>query len=74
AGLSIGAGRSAYETTGGQVAVAVALLAVGACWGWAGRMMRLPDESRVFLGESSAPSAAPPMRGQKPRRPEKVDR
>ena len=48
AGLAIGTGRSAYETTGGQVAVGVGLLAVVACWLWSGRLMRLPEEPRVF--------------------------
>ncbi len=49
AGLSIGTGRSAYETAGGQVAVAIGLLGVVACWVWSGRLMRLPLEPRVFL-------------------------
>jgi len=48
AGLTIGTGRSAYETAGGQLAVAVGLLAVMACWAWSGRLMRLPEEPRVF--------------------------
>jgi tight adherence protein B len=48
AGLSIGAGRQAYETAGGQVAVAVGLIAVAVCWVWSGRLMRLPDQPRVF--------------------------
>ena len=48
AGLTIGTGRSAYETAGGQLAVAVGLLAVVACWAWSGRLMRLPEEPRVF--------------------------
>jgi tight adherence protein B len=48
AGLSIGTGRSAYTTTGGQVGVAISLLSVVACWMWAGRLMRLPQEPRVF--------------------------
>jgi tight adherence protein B len=48
AGLSIGAGRHAYETAGGQVAVAVGLVAVAACWVWSGRLMRLPEQPRVF--------------------------
>ncbi len=48
AGLSIGAGRAAYETAGGQAAVAVGLASVAACWAWSGRLMRLPDEPRVF--------------------------
>jgi tight adherence protein B len=48
AGLTIGTGRAAYETTGGQIAVVVGLLAVVACWAWSGRLMRLPEEPRVF--------------------------
>jgi len=49
AGLSIGTGRHAYETTGGQVAVAFGIAMVVACWAWAGRLMRLPEEDRVFV-------------------------
>ena len=48
AGLAIGDGRSAYQTPGGQLAVAVGLAAIVACWVWAGRLMRLPDHERVF--------------------------
>ena len=48
AGLSIGTGREAYRTLGGQLAVAVGLLVVAACWLWAGRLMKLPTEERVF--------------------------
>jgi tight adherence protein B len=48
AGLSIGTGRHAYETAGGQVAVAIGLLAVVACWIWSGRLMRVPQQPRVF--------------------------
>ena len=47
-GLSIGNGREAYGTATGQALVAVALLLVIACWVWAGRVMRLPTEDRVF--------------------------
>ncbi|MGZ4683982.1 MAG: type II secretion system F family protein [Acidimicrobiales bacterium] len=47
-GLSIGNGRSAYQTPFGQVIVVVALGLVVLCWLWAGRIMRLPDEQRVF--------------------------
>lgn len=47
-GLSIGNGRAAYETPLGQVVVVVALAMVVLCWLWAGRIMRLPDEQRVF--------------------------
>jgi tight adherence protein B len=47
-GLSIGDGRRAYETTTGQLGVVVALAMVLACWLWSGRIMRLPEEQRVF--------------------------
>lgn len=50
AGLSIGTGRDAYRTAVGQVAVAFGLAMVAACWVWAGRLMKLPDEERVFGG------------------------
>jgi tight adherence protein B len=48
AGLSVGTGRSAYETAEGQFAVVVGLAVVIGCWVWAGRIMRVPDEQRVF--------------------------
>lgn len=48
AGLSVGTGRSAYETPGGQAAVVVALAMTVVCWVWAGHIMRLPTERRVF--------------------------
>jgi tight adherence protein B len=48
AGLRIGDGREAYQTGLGQVAVAVALAIIGVCWVWASRIMRLPEEERVF--------------------------
>lgn len=51
AGLSIGNGRSSYETPFGQLAVASGLMAVVLCWMWSGRLMRLPDEPRVFASE-----------------------
>jgi tight adherence protein B len=47
-GLSIGNGRAAYQTPFGQAVVVVALGLVLACWVWSGRIMRLPDEQRVF--------------------------
>jgi tight adherence protein B len=52
AGLSIGTGRSSYETPLGQLGVVVGLVVVVICWVWAGRLMRLPAEPRVFLSES----------------------
>jgi tight adherence protein B len=48
AGLTIGTGRQAYGTAGGQVAVVIGLAAVAACWWWAGRLMRIPGSPRVF--------------------------
>ena len=48
AGLAIGTGRSAYESPGGQIAVVAAVVAVAACWLWSARLMRLPEEPRVF--------------------------
>ena len=48
AGLTIGTGRHAYATAGGQIAVVIGLLAIGACWSWSGRLMRMPESERVF--------------------------
>lgn len=48
AGLSIGTGREAYQTALGQVLVALGLFVVVGCWLWAGRLMQLPEEERVF--------------------------
>jgi len=48
AGLAVGNGRSAYTTPIGQLAVLSALVMMAACWRWAGRMLRLPTEDRVF--------------------------
>lgn len=47
-GLSIGDGREAYADAQGQALVAVALLLTLVCWLWAGHVMKLPDEDRVF--------------------------
>jgi len=48
AGLSIGTGRQAYQTAIGQIGVAVGLGMIVVCWVWAGRLLRLPEEERVF--------------------------
>ena len=48
AGLSVGNGRAAYQTPLGQAAVLVAVAMVAGCWVWAGRMLALPGEERVF--------------------------
>lgn len=47
-GLSIGDGRAAYATDLGQAAVVTAMAMMALCWIWAGRLMRLPEEDRVF--------------------------
>lgn len=49
-GLSIGTGRSAYQTTLGQGALVAGIASVVVCWVWAGRLLRLPEEERVFDG------------------------
>ena len=48
AGLSIGTGRAAYQTAIGQLLVALGVVVVAGCWLWAGRLLRLPEEDRVF--------------------------
>jgi tight adherence protein B len=49
-GLQIGDGKAAYRTTTGQIAVVVGIAMVVLCWAWAGRMLVIPDERRVFGG------------------------
>jgi tight adherence protein B len=48
AGMSVGNGRSAYQTTIGQLLVCLAITMVVLCWWWAGRIMRLPQQRRAF--------------------------
>lgn len=48
AGMSVGNGRSAYATPTGQVLVVAGIAMTAACWVWAGQIMRLPPEQRVF--------------------------
>ena len=48
AGMAIGTGRDAYATPEGQLLIAAGSLATAACWWWAGRIMHVPDERRVF--------------------------
>jgi len=48
AGLAIGNGRAAYSSPLGQIAVLAALAMIAVCWRWAGTMLRLPTERRVF--------------------------
>lgn len=48
AGMSVGNGQDAYREPAAQLIVGVAILLVVACWAWAGRIMRIPEEDRVF--------------------------
>lgn len=48
AGMTVGNGKAAYQEPGAQAIVAVAVLLVVACWMWAGRIMQIPEEERVF--------------------------
>jgi len=48
AGMSIGTGRDAYRTSLGQLLVVLGIAMVALCWLWAGLLLRLPDEERVF--------------------------
>lgn len=48
AGFSIGNGRAAYATGLGQALVLAGIACTALCWAWAGRLLRLPDEQRVF--------------------------
>ena len=47
-GLSISGGHDAYRSAGGQLAALAGIGMVVACWMWSGRIMRLPEEERVF--------------------------
>jgi tight adherence protein B len=48
AGMSVGYGRSAYTTPLGQTLVVAAIGLTVLCWAWAGHILRLPEEQRVF--------------------------
>ena len=48
-GMSVGNGRAAYATPWGQTMVVIGITSVVACWVWAGRLLRLPEEQRVFF-------------------------
>ena len=48
AGLAVGTGRAAFASPRGQVVAPAAVAMVAACWLWAGHLLRLPDEPRVF--------------------------
>jgi tight adherence protein B len=48
AGQSVGTGRAAFASAGGQVVGFTAAGLVALCWVWSGRYLELPDEPRVF--------------------------
>ena len=58
-GLSIGEGRAAYASDGGQAMVLVAFALMAACWWWASRLLQLPDEQRVFVGHDRDDTGQP---------------
>ncbi|MDQ3898620.1 MAG: hypothetical protein M3326_15480, partial [Actinomycetota bacterium] len=49
-GLSIAGSHAAYGSAEGQLATLAAIAMVLGCWLWSGRIMRLPEEERVFHG------------------------
>lgn len=50
AGMSVGNGRQAFQSTTGQALTLLAVSMIAGCWVWAGRILRLPEEQRVFQG------------------------
>lgn len=48
AGLNVGDGRAAYQSTTGQILITVGLAIMIVCWSWATRLMQLPATKRVF--------------------------
>jgi tight adherence protein B len=53
-GLAIGDGRASYESASAQLMILGAFGLIAMCWVWAGFLMRLPDEERVFAGGESS--------------------
>lgn len=48
AGMSVGNGRQAFRSPTGQLLTLFAVLLVIGCWVWAGRILQVPEEERVF--------------------------
>jgi len=48
AGMSVGNGRQAFQSATGQTLTLFAVLLVVGCWLWAGRILQVPEEERVF--------------------------
>ena len=55
-GLGIGDGRAAFQSTAGQLWVLVAFAMMAGCWVWASRLLRLPEEERVFFDDAGTAS------------------
>lgn len=49
AGMSVGDGRDAFRSANGQVLTLFAVLIVIGCWLWAGQILQVPEEERVFV-------------------------
>jgi tight adherence protein B len=52
-GVGIGDGRAAFGAPAGQLAVLVAFAMMAGCWLWAGQLLKLPEEERVFFAEDT---------------------
>ncbi len=52
-GISIGDGSRAFATGFGQGMVLVAFGVMAGCWLWAGQLLKLPEEDRVFYDRSA---------------------
>jgi tight adherence protein B len=50
-GIGIGDGREAFVTATGQLAVLVAFAMMAGCCVWAGQLLKLPEEERVFFSD-----------------------
>lgn len=55
-GVGIGDGRDAFGTAAGQLGVLVAFAMMAGCWVWAGQLLKLPEEERVFFAEDTVGS------------------
>lgn len=52
-GVGIGDGREAFGTPTGQLAVLAAFAMMAGCWMWAGQLLKLPEEERVFFADDT---------------------
>ncbi len=49
AGWNLGGGAGAFQSGSGQLAAGVAVVLIAGCWWWAGRIMVIPPEQRIFV-------------------------